>query len=104
MKKLTTFLGAMGLVFALALLTVAHAAPKSPATTPAAAAAAPATTADPAPVPQEHPEIHAALDALKNARMHLHDAKHDFGGHRVEALRAVDEAIHQLDICMKYDR
>ncbi len=100
MKKLTAIVGSICLVLALALITVAHAAPKSPA--PAASAAPPA--AEPAPAPQEHPEIRAALDALKNARVHLHDAKHDFGGHRVEALRAVDEAIRQLNVCMRYDR
>jgi hypothetical protein len=31
-------------------------------------------------------------------------AAHDFGGHRVEAIRATDEAIHQLEECLKYDR
>jgi hypothetical protein len=34
----------------------------------------------------------------------MQHAAHDFGGHRVEALRATDEAIHQLEICLKYDR
>jgi len=28
----------------------------------------------------------------------------DFGGHRVEALKATDEAIRQLEICLKYDK
>jgi hypothetical protein len=102
MKKFTTLFGALGLVLALALMTVAHATPK-PAPAPTAAAAA-MPAAEPAPVPQDHPEIRAALDALKNARVHLHEAKHDFGGHRAEALRAVDEAIRQLDVCMRYDR
>jgi hypothetical protein len=31
-------------------------------------------------------------------------AAHDFGGHKVEALRATDEAIRQLEICMQYDK
>ena len=51
----------------------------------------------------QHPEIRAALDALRNARAHLQDAAHDFHGHRVDALRATDEAIRQLEICMQYD-
>jgi hypothetical protein len=50
-----------------------------------------------------HPEIEAALGALRDARMHLHEARHDFHGHREDAIRAIDEAIHQLKICMEYD-
>lgn len=103
MKKLTSFVGIASLVLAVAFLTVAHAAPKSPA--PAtAAAAAPTAAADPAPAPPPHPEIRAALNSLRNARAHIKDAAHDFHGHREDALRAVDEAIKQLDICMQFDR
>jgi hypothetical protein len=50
-----------------------------------------------------HEEIHAALDALRNAKEHLEHARHDFGGHRVEAMRAIDGAMHQLEICLRYD-
>ena len=31
-------------------------------------------------------------------------AAHDFGGHRVEAIKAIDQAIHQLEICLQYDK
>jgi hypothetical protein len=34
----------------------------------------------------------------------MEHAAHDFGGHRVEALKATDEAIRQLEICLKYDK
>ena len=34
----------------------------------------------------------------------MNRAAHDFGGHRAEALRATDEAIRQLQICLRYDR
>jgi hypothetical protein len=51
-----------------------------------------------------HPEIQAAIHALENAKHHLQEAAHDFGGHRVDAMRATDEAIHQLQICMQYDK
>jgi hypothetical protein len=50
-----------------------------------------------------HPEIRAALESLHNAKDHLQHAAHDFGGHRADAIRAIDDAIHQLEICMKYD-
>ncbi len=52
---------------------------------------------------ERHPEIHAAIEALRNAREHLNHAAHDFHGHRVDAIRAIDEAQHQLEICMQFD-
>lgn len=61
----------------------------------------PAAGAVPAP---EHPEIREAIAALRRARDHMQQAAHDFGGHRVDALRATDEAIRQLQDCLKYDR
>jgi len=53
---------------------------------------------------ERHPHIRSAIRALEEARGELQTAAHDFGGHRVEALRAVDEAIKQLQICLQYDR
>jgi hypothetical protein len=105
MKKMMSVLGATVLLLGLALLTVVHATPRTAVPTPSAAAGATALpSADPAPVPQEHPEIREALEACRRARAHIHDAAHDFGGHRVDALRDLDAAIHQLEICMRYDR
>jgi hypothetical protein len=49
----------------------------------------------------EYPHIHHALHELREARTELKEAKHDFGGHREKALEAVDEAIKQLDLCLK---
>ena len=54
--------------------------------------------------PEPHPEIRAAISSLERARTHLKEAAHDFGGHRVDALKATDEAIHQLQICLQYDK
>ncbi|MFZ3210121.1 MAG: hypothetical protein WA188_01270 [Terriglobales bacterium] len=65
------------------------------------ALAFPVTT--PANPPERHPEIREAIAALRRAREHMEHAAHDFGGHRVEAIRATDDAIHQLEICLKYD-
>lgn len=53
---------------------------------------------------EPHPEIQAALGALDNAKAHLEHAAHDFHGHRVDAIRAIDAAQRQLQICMQYDR
>jgi hypothetical protein len=90
------------LLLALAL-PVGAAGPKAaaapvPAAVPAAAAA-PAPAASPAMPP--HPEIAAALEAMHNAHHHLEDAAHDYHGHRVEAIKHLDAAIHEAEICMQ---
>ncbi len=83
-----------GMVLALTFSTAVPAslAAPNPQPTPAASPAPP------------HPEIRAAINSLQRAKVHLQEAKHDFGGHRVDAIKAIDGAIEQLQICMKYDR
>jgi hypothetical protein len=49
-----------------------------------------------------HPHLHHALHELKHAHTQLKEAKHDFGGHREEALRSVDHAIHQVTILLEH--
>lgn len=96
-----------GVILAALILAVAFSAsaPAAPHTANASAVPAPAPAPEPAKAtPAEHPEIHDALNSLRHAREHLEHAAHDFGGHRVEALRATDEAIRQLEVCLKYDR
>lgn len=56
----------------------------------------------PLPAAGKHPQIEDALKALQNAKDHLEHASHDFGGHRVDAIKAIDEADRQLKICMQY--
>lgn len=48
------------------------------------------------------PHIHHALTELRHAREQLKDAAHDFRGHRVKALEAVDGAIAQLEKAVKF--
>jgi len=60
------------------------------------------TLSSPSPAFGRHPEIEDAIHALDRARNHLQHAAHDFGGHRVDALRAIDEAQRQLNICLQY--
>jgi hypothetical protein len=50
-----------------------------------------------------HSQIEAALGSLREARTHLQEAKHDFHGHRADAIRAIDEAVRQLKVCIQYD-
>jgi hypothetical protein len=91
------------LALGLGVATIAPATPNAkavPAATAQPAAASPAAAAEPAP---PHPEIRDALEALRRARKHIEEGAHDFGGHRADALRATDEAIHQLELCMKFE-
>jgi len=53
---------------------------------------------------EPHPHIRSAVAELEAARNELKTAAHDFGGHRVEAMRAVDAAIKQLKIAQQYDK
>lgn len=97
----------VGLLIAGCLaLTVAFASgsaarPAAKAVTPALSAAASPAAANPA---EPHPQIREAIASLRRAKEHLEHAAHDFGGHRVEAIRATDEALKQLQECLKYDK
>lgn len=101
--KFVSLLAAAGLILVLAFIVSAPAASNALGgkAIPTATSQPGTTTADPA---EPHPQIREALGALRRAKEHLEHAAHDFGGHRVEALRATDEAIRQLEICLKYDK
>jgi hypothetical protein len=88
---------------ALVLASVVAAAPvirtHSPArTTAPVVVAATALAAEP------HPKIRAAIGALKAAKAELQAAAHDFKGHRVDAIQAIDQAIAQLNLALQSDR
>ena len=53
---------------------------------------------------EPHPEIWAAIHSLERAKDHLQHAAHDFGGHRVDAIAAIDAALGQLHTCLDYDK
>jgi hypothetical protein len=53
---------------------------------------------------ERHPEIRRAIDDLERARYAMQHAAHDFGGHRVDAMRACDNAIAQLRLALQFDR
>lgn len=82
MKNFTRFFAVLAVTLALAF----------PAAAPASSSA------------ERHPEIREAIASLRRAKDHLEHAAHDFGGHRVEAIHATDEAIHQLEACLDYDK
>jgi hypothetical protein len=53
---------------------------------------------------ERHPHIHRAIAELKEAKKELEKADHDFGGHRVEAIKAADNAIKQLEKALEFDK
>jgi acyl-CoA reductase-like NAD-dependent aldehyde dehydrogenase len=100
--KLMIVLGVTALAFTLVLTTIAPAANNSMRNAvPAVSAQLFAAEASPA---ERHPHIRSALHELREARGELKTAAHDFGGHRDEAVEAVDKAIRQLEECLKYDK
>jgi hypothetical protein len=54
-------------------------------------------TAAARPVPAGHPDYHAAIANLRDARKHLERALNDGYGHRDRAMRAIDDAIHECE-------
>jgi len=102
--RIVGLLAVASLILAFAFIAVAPAAPNK-ANLPAAPAAralpgTPAAT----PAAEPHPEIREALGALRHAKEHMEHAAHDFGGHRVEAIEAANQAIRQLELCLKFDK
>ena len=100
MKRTIISMTAVVAVLGLAILL---GAPKGQMFSSSTAVAAPAPAAVPMP-PHRCPNIHAAIESLRSAEHDLHEAAHDFCGHRAEAMRTVHEAIEQLraaEVCQK---
>ncbi len=53
---------------------------------------------------EAHPRIRHAIAALHEAKVEMKAAAHDFGGHRVAAIKACDDAIEQLKLALQYDK
>ncbi len=52
----------------------------------------------------DQPHMEAALDALRNAKRELDAATSDKGGHRVRALKLVNQAMGEVERGMRFDR
>ena len=53
---------------------------------------------------ERHPAIHRAIKNLEEAKTYMQHAAHDFGGHRIAAIKECDEAIKQLKLALEYDK
>lgn len=98
MKKIG-FLTLIIMATTLFMLAFPAAAAGPKAALPAAPAAAPVPAPPAAATPEDHPHIHEALEAMRNAKHHLETAAHDFDGHRVKAIEHLNQAIHEAEIC-----
>src|SRR5436853_7605053 len=52
----------------------------------------------------DQPHMQAALDALRLAKRELEQADADKGGHRVKAVRLVNDAINEVERGIAFDR
>jgi hypothetical protein len=50
------------------------------------------------------PHMRSALDHLREARAELDRADNDKGGHRARAIQLVNDAIHEVERGMQFDR
>jgi hypothetical protein len=53
---------------------------------------------------ERHPEIARAQRALQRVKGDLEHAGHDFGGHRVAALKLIDQALGELQAARQFDK
>jgi hypothetical protein len=56
------------------------------------------------PQPERHPSIRGAIRELRNAEEYMRGARHDFCGHRREAMQATGAAIRQLEYAQECAR
>jgi hypothetical protein len=87
-------------LFAAFIFTGVSFAQTTPPAAPAAASAKPEVAAH----HEHHPELHKAMRKLKAAKEDLQKAEHDYGGHRVKAIEAIDHAIQELKEALETDK
>ena len=85
-------------------LTLPVSAPAASAPHRPVAAASRSTAPAAAAQRERHPQIRAAMESLHQAHESLEHADHDFGGHRVAAMKHIEQAQHELELCLKYDK
>ncbi len=61
------------------------------------------TTVVPVRLHERHPNIRKAIKKLEVAKEDLQRAPHDFGGHRLNAVHAIDQALAELQLALQFD-
>jgi hypothetical protein len=51
-----------------------------------------------------HPKMREAIAALEAAKSELEQASGDFGGHKAEAIEAVNNALKRLRLALQFDK
>ena len=51
---------------------------------------------------KHHPHLHHALVEMREAHKQLKETSGNFGGHKEQALKDLEIAIHQVEICIKH--
>lgn len=51
-----------------------------------------------------HPKIREAITALEAAKAELEQADGDFGGHKAEAVEAVNNALKRLRLALQFEK
>jgi hypothetical protein len=91
----------MSLLFGAFILTGPSFAQNPP---PADAPAAPAIVPVAVVHHEHHQEIHKAMRKLRGAKLDLEKASHDYGGHKVKAIAAIDAALQELKEALAFDK
>ena len=94
----------MTAALAVLILAILFGTPKAQNLNSSAAIAAPVPAALAVPMPNRCPSIHEAIHTLEAAERDLHEARHDFCGHKREAMEATHRAIEQLRMAEGCDR
>jgi hypothetical protein len=53
---------------------------------------------------ENHPKIREAIAALEAAKGELEKSTGDFGGHKAEAIEAVNNALKRLRLALQFDK
>jgi hypothetical protein len=53
---------------------------------------------------ESHPKIRQAIAALEAAKAELEQSSGDFGGHKAEAIEAVNNALKRLRLALQFEK
>ena len=53
---------------------------------------------------EAHPQLRKAMASLERAKKDLEKASSDYGGHKAESIKAIDEAIKHLKLAEESDK